>query len=509
MAESDSKANRGPAEGAASRGETRVRRAARWLHAGRVVLPDGKGGHRVVEATLELDGATIHAIVVEDAQAARSRAANHKATLIDHGRDAMLTPAFVDAHVHSPMLYFRGLADAFVNRGNVVEDLYFAVETQLQPGDARAFARLGAYELLRAGTATIWEHYYAGHEVAQGLAEAGITAFVAPTLQDVAGPGVPWLEAQWQATFAIDEDAALREAGVFAVLGPHASDTVSPALWARIADAAAARGWPVHCHLAQSVEEWHRADSVHGTTPLGLLQRSGVLDAAPHLLMVHGIFLTEADLAMLDASRHTLGFCPFSQLQFSFPADVLRWSRAGADWIVATDCAACNDGLDVQKELRLVAGMRTSWVARSDAAQAFASTGDAATATALDDQRKAAFDMAHGWDEPSALLRRVWDVPGAMDPRMRTGVLEAGARAHVAVWNATSPAFWPSTAPLRALALGSPMASLTGLYVSGRAVGGDNGLDTLVQGPEVEEARREADRRLALLLDRMRLANQR
>ena len=509
MAESDSKANRSRADAAPTRRESRVRRTARWLHAGRVVVPDGKGGHCVVEATVELDGVQIQAVVVEDAQTARSRAANHQAALIDHGRDAMLTPAFVDAHVHTPMLYFRGLADAFANRGNVVEDLYYAVESQLQPGDARAFARLGAYELLRAGTATVWEHYYAGHEVAQGLAEAGITAFVAPTLQDVAGPGCAWLEEQWQATFAIAEDTKLRDAGVFAVLGPHASDTVSPALWARIAEAAAANDWPVHCHLAQSVEEWHRADSVHGTTPLGLLQRSGVLDAAPRMLMVHGIFMTQEDLGLLDPSRHTLGFCPFSQLQFSFPADVLRWSRAGASWIVATDCAACNDGLDVQKELRLVAGLRTSWVAQSDEARAFAATGDAATATALDERRKQAFDAAPGWDDPSALLRRVWDVPGALDPRMRTGVLEAGARAHIAVWDATSPAFWPSSAPLRALALGSPSNSLTGLYVSGQAVGGGHGLDTLVQGPEVQEARREADRRLALLLDRLRLANPR
>lgn len=491
-----------------------------WLHAGKVVLPDPHGddryGHRVVEATVECVGRDIAAVVEEDAASALRRATASAsspagaASLRDFGADALLSPAFVDAHVHVPMLYFRGLGSAFANRGNLVEDLFYAVESRLQPGDVRAFARMGAYELLRAGTATVWDHYYSGVEVAHGLRDAGITGVVAPTLQDVAGPGVTQLEAQWDATFAIDADATLCDADLFAALGPHATDTVSPALWTRVAEAARAQGWPVHAHLAQSVEEWLRARELANTSPVGILDQAGVLDAAPRLLLVHGIFLDDADLRRLRRAPVTLGFCPFSQLQFGFPADVMRWAGAGLPFYVATDCAACNDGTDVQKELRLLAGLRTAFVGSGAEAAAFAETGRRNAALALDARRKACFDAVPGWDAPSSLLSRVWDIPGDLDPRLPVGQIAVGRRAHVAVWDASAPQFWPAIAPLRGLALGSPLPALRGLYVSGRPVGGDAeadgfGLRSLVDGPEVREARQEAKARFDALLERLRL----
>ena len=36
-----------------------------------------------------------------------------------------------------------------------------------------------------------------------------------------------------------------------------------------------------------------------------------------------------------------------------------RWSEVGVRWVVATDCAANNDSMNVQQELRLVAGLRS------------------------------------------------------------------------------------------------------------------------------------------------------
>jgi len=69
---------------------------------------------------------------------------------------------------------------------------------------------------------------------------------VAPTLQDRGnGPGVALLEAAIAETEAIDDDDRLRARGVFAAVGPHATDTVSEALWHRCRDLAVKRNIPV------------------------------------------------------------------------------------------------------------------------------------------------------------------------------------------------------------------------------------------------------------------------
>eukprot|EP00971_Amphidinium_carterae_P302339 6007619-Amphidinium_carterae.1 len=46
----------------------------------------------------------------------------------------------------------------------------------------------------------VWEHYYHGMALAEALSETGLAGVVCPTLQDLSGPGVPWLEAAFEDT---------------------------------------------------------------------------------------------------------------------------------------------------------------------------------------------------------------------------------------------------------------------------------------------------------------------
>ena len=80
-------------------------------------------------------------------------------------------------------------------------------------------------------------------------------------------------------TLALDADTRAAEGGIVAALGPHATDTVSPALWSRIAEISQARDLPIHVHVAQSVEEQERSFEHHGCSPIERLDRLGVLAA--------------------------------------------------------------------------------------------------------------------------------------------------------------------------------------------------------------------------------------
>jgi 5-methylthioadenosine/S-adenosylhomocysteine deaminase len=471
----------------------------RLLHSDRVVL-QSSNGLSVAPAAVVVDRASILAVHPVDAESIPAIAASEgvdDAHIVRLGA-RILAPAFVDTHTHLAMSVFRGVGLSSL-AGNVVEDLYYVVETRYQPGDIEAFTRLGALEVLRAGTAVVWDHYYAAHEVVAACRDVGLSAVIAPTLQDRAGPGVAQHEAQLEATVAIAEDASLAAAGIVAALGPHATDTVSADLWDAIATIASAHDLPLHLHCAQSREEYERAVQSAGTSPVGLLVDGGWLGEAPRTVLVHGQFVHAADLAGLDPARDVLGYCPASQIQYCFPASVRDWRDAGFDVVLGTDCGACNDGMNVQQELRLLAGAAQFGVPRDPAYRAFFTSkpGDRSGLDGLTEAR--AVRLADGLDA-AAVLRSVWEVPGGLHPALPVGRIAAGCRANLLVIDPDHPAMWPATDVLRALAMQQVAPAIDRMMVNGQWVTEDREHHLLGRLPEHREMALEARRRLERLL---------
>jgi cytosine/adenosine deaminase-related metal-dependent hydrolase len=413
--------------------------------------------------------------------------------------DRLVTPAFVNAHTHLALGFLRGLPAGV--RNNLVEELYFQFESKLTPDDVRAFSRMGAYESLLSGVGFVWDHYYGGTAVAEALLDTGLAGVTAPTLQDLAGPGRHQADAAIAATLSIAHDARYADAGVFAALGPHATDTVSPGLFRRVAELAAQERLPVHLHLAQSYDELLRLEKREGRSPLGLLSREGVLERAPHVVLAHALFTPEPELRTLDRERHTLVFCPSSQLQFGFPAPVPLWSALDCRWVIATDCASSNDSMSLQKELRLAAGAASAAVTGSLSYGRFLERGRIQDAEETWARRRDDNARFAAQTESDRLLARVWHEPGSMHPGVLVGSIEPGALANLAIWDLEHPAFWPSDDPLRALAYGDTTQALFALYVAGKAIGtpGDF-VHSIVSTSAYREARREAQARLSRLL---------
>lgn len=461
----------------------------RTLYADRVVLGGGASPLAVGPATITIDDGRIVAI----AEGERSGEVD------DDLGDMIVAPAFINAHTHLSMVAFRGLITHKQLRGNVVEELFFRLETALQAEDVRAFTRLGAYESLRHGVARVWDHYYFAEAVAEGMADVGLRGVVAPTLQDLGGPGCEQREAQLVATEALTQDRYASR-GIHAALGPHATDTVSESLWTELCGVASRLDLPVHVHVAQSVEEYQRIDERHGCSPIAWLDRIGVLQSAPRLLAIHSIFVSDDDLRRLDATRHTLGYCPLSAQQFCFPAHITSWEAAGLPWIVGTDCAVSNDAMNVQRELPAVAGVRGYAPSSGEAYAAFRGAPTAESATRTDHVRIEALDAARDLLDPASLLSRVWSIPGALHPAVKTGVIETGAEADLIVLDPNHPALWPARDVLRGLAFCDTSSALEGVMVGGRWRVNVGEMHMLLRGPDYADALREANERLERLL---------
>ena len=154
--------------------------------AARNVVLGARAPRRIVPAIVTVDGSTISEVspIPEPDYAEVVR---QTPGVVDLG-DRLLSPAFINGHTHVVLGFLRGATRAAAD-GNVVEDLFFRLESRLTPGDSAAFARMGAYECLLHGQALVWDHYYHSEAVADAAAEVGLSVVMAPTLQDLGGPG--------------------------------------------------------------------------------------------------------------------------------------------------------------------------------------------------------------------------------------------------------------------------------------------------------------------------------
>ncbi len=149
---------------------------------------------------------------------------------------------------------------------------------------------------------------------------------------------------------------------------PHAPYSVSPALLQAIVRRNA--GKPLSIHLGESAQEleflrdgtgewrallevlgvWNPSWAPPACGPVEYLDRLGMVD--PHLLAVHGVHFTDAELSRLSAARATVVACPRSN----------RWTGAGVPPIerfyasavrvaIGTDSLASVDDLNLFAEL--------------------------------------------------------------------------------------------------------------------------------------------------------------
>ena len=146
---------------------------------------------------------------------------------------------------------------------------------------------------------------------------------------------------------------------------------------------------PIHVHVSQSPEEYERLMEKQGCSPIQFLSNIGVTALPITKLLVHGLYASAEDLDQLKNRDVVLGYCPYSQVQFGFPAPADLWANQGLGVALGTDCGASNDGMDVQQELRLAAGGYAFGVTRSEHVEHFYQSASTNGAREIDEFRKA------------------------------------------------------------------------------------------------------------------------
>jgi 5-methylthioadenosine/S-adenosylhomocysteine deaminase len=284
-------------------------------------------------------------------------------TVIKAGGMAV-TPGFVNAHTHVPMVLFRGIADDL--------DLMDWLQNFIFPAEAknvdREFVkwgtRLAAAEMIRSGTTTFADMYYFESDIARETKAAGLRGVLGETLIDFPAPD----NKTWDAGIQYMRDYVKQWKGdrlVTPAVAPHAPFTVSAEHLKQVRALATELGIPILIHVSETRNELQQvAERADGQTPGAYLESLGFL--GDDVVAAHGVWLTEGELKTFAARKTGVAHCPESnQMLASGVAPIVEMIKAGVEVGLGTDGpAGSNNNLDMVEEMASAA--RLQKVTRND-----------------------------------------------------------------------------------------------------------------------------------------------
>jgi 5-methylthioadenosine/S-adenosylhomocysteine deaminase len=379
----------------------------------------------------------------------------------------LITPGFVNVHTHAVLSLMRGIAI----------DMGFAPAYtrgvphghDIGPEDAAALARLGALEALTFGSTTMVDSYVHAETALPAMAELGLRVWSCTRFHDVDFTRVH--EGIWRHDPAIGEHCLAQTRKLMAdyhggyggrihvMVAPHAPDTCSEDLLRKVAALARESGMTVWTHLSQSRLENEVIANRNGCTPTELLERVGLLN--DKLIAAHCIFLTDDDIARIAASGMTVAHVPKGNATGGGMAPTPKLKVAGARIALGTDNLT-QDMTEVMRWAIAVARIQLGKV-----------TPD--------------------WQPEDAFAMATTAGARALGCDHELGVLKAGYRADVVVFDVRRAHFTPLLDPLGTLVHDGCGRDVEHVFVDGRRVIAD-GEPTLVDAARIRaEAQRVSE----------------
>jgi 5-methylthioadenosine/S-adenosylhomocysteine deaminase len=264
----------------------------------------------------------------------------------------LLLPGLVNAHCHTPMTLVRSAGDGLPLLRWLAEAVW-PREGRMTPEDAWWGMVLGSVEMLRAGVTTSCEMYLFEEAVIDAVHRTGARLVMTPGIlaalhADSFGVGSARLEAVTDLHRRCHDPAGRVTVG----FGPHSAYDLQIGHVREIAEEARALDAVLHIHLEETEAERRQVIDATGRPATVLLAEHGVLDG--RVLAAHGVWVDEAERAILADCGVSVAHCPQSNLKLgSGIAPVAAYRAAGVRVALGTDGPASNDDLDLWEELKL------------------------------------------------------------------------------------------------------------------------------------------------------------
>ena len=183
------------------------------------------------------------------------------------GRHTVAFPGLVNAHTHSPMVYFRGLKDDLPLRVWLEDHIWPAENRWLGHEFVADATELACLEMLKAGITAFSDMYFYGEAIALSVRKAGMRAVIGAGILDFPSP----------AAATVDDYLANAErfignwrgdGRIIPAVAPHAPYTCSPETMKRAKGLSERYSLPLHLHLAETEWEVQEVLSRYGMRPV-------------------------------------------------------------------------------------------------------------------------------------------------------------------------------------------------------------------------------------------------
>lgn len=319
----------------------------------------------IVTCNTRFDLLTAHAVVIEGGNIREVLPSGKAASIYTAARhiykpDLVMTPGFIQTHMHLCQTLFRGLADD-LELLDWLQLRIFPYENAHSKESLRASVQLGIDELLRGGTTTILDMGTLRHTevIFDELSSSGIRAFAGKCMID---------ENDLFPSFKAKTDSELKETYELASAYHHTSGgrihygfaprfvlSCSDRLLREIPEMM--KDFPgsvLHTHSSENRKEVEEVRRKTGKENIDYFNSIGVLEQ--QTVLAHCIHVHEGEVKTMAAKGTSVAHCPSSNLKLaSGIANIPEMIKQGVNVSLGADGAPCNNRLSVFREMNLAA----------------------------------------------------------------------------------------------------------------------------------------------------------
>lgn len=272
----------------------------------------------------------------------------------------ILTPGFVQTHIHLCQTLFRGLADD-LELLDWLQKRIFPYENSHNPRSLAVSAKLGIHELQTSGTTTLLDMGTLNYQesVFEELINSGMRGFSGNCMIDINN-----LYPDFKRTTKENLDTSYNLANQFHNsangkikfgFAPRfvlsCSEKLLKDTYEMLADF---DGSLFHTHSSENKNEIQAVREMHGMENIEYFSSIGVL--SEKTILAHGIHVNENEISLLKNSNTRISHCPSSNLKLaSGIANIPRYLNEGISVSLGADGAPCNNNLNIFTEMRLAA----------------------------------------------------------------------------------------------------------------------------------------------------------
>jgi 5-methylthioadenosine/S-adenosylhomocysteine deaminase len=270
-------------------------------------------------------------------------------TTID-AKGGIVMPGLINAHTHSPMSIYRGLADD-IALFEWLNNHIWPVEKKFVTEENIALAsELSIAEMIRSGTTAFNDMYFFSNITEKIAVKAGMRAVLGEALIDIPKPVHKISESYWK-----DKAGTQTENDLITVsIVPHSPYSCSKKILKKTRAVSKKYGVIIHTHISETQSEVDHIRKEHGMTPVEYLDSIGFLNG--NTIAVHCVVLSDRDIDILAKRKVGIVHCPQSNLKLaSGIARIGDLKKAGLTIALGTDGPASNNTLDMFCEMKMAA----------------------------------------------------------------------------------------------------------------------------------------------------------